>query len=252
MIHTLDRGFTTAIKEPGLAALESYCITRSRSHQVFVRHHKVSQVGTALRYACAKLLEDPTAQPLLDFLAGLSNLKHGNDDDRRLALEQYAALDDTWAFQALRQLRKSTSDPLLAACLDVALDRTRTLRSVWKRKGDLSSEQFGLLQTRFKELTSPKTGPLRLQEARRRLLEHGVLLALLKFSPYVEERATKESVMLILSRREDLQPASRMSPLIRHLKDAWEEDIHLYAFTELNNRISIDEVLRLMGPDPVS
>ena len=63
LIRTPELGYCTAIKEPGLAALESYCLTRSRSHQVFVRHHKVSQVGTALRYASTQLMDTYLLRP---------------------------------------------------------------------------------------------------------------------------------------------------------------------------------------------
>lgn len=128
LIKTPELGYTTAINEPGLAVLESYCLTRSRSHQVFVRHHKVSQVGTALRYACAQLMDTATATPLLEFLAKLKNLI--SDEDRAASLAQYAALDDGWCFQALRSLQKSTTEPLLSACLAVVLDRAPKLRSI--------------------------------------------------------------------------------------------------------------------------
>jgi HD superfamily phosphohydrolase len=247
LVRTPNRGYTTAVKEPGLAALESYCITRSRSNQVFVRHHKVSQVGTALRYSCAQLMNSDAAMPLLNFLAKLKQMT--SDQDRMDALAQYAILDDSWAFQALRNLKKDATDPLLDACLGVALDRARSLRSIWKRKGDLNPEQGGLLSTYFKEFTSPETGTLRLQEARKRLRKHGVLLALFQFKPYVVDRATKQSVMLIQSRGSNLVPASELSPLIRHLQDLWDEDIHLYAFAELSNSISVDEVLQMMSAD---
>jgi hypothetical protein len=92
LIRTPELGYSTAIIEPGLAALESYCLTRSRSHQVFVRHHKVSQVGTALRYASSQLMDVPAAAPLLEFLANLKTV--GSDEERSAALEQYAVLDD--------------------------------------------------------------------------------------------------------------------------------------------------------------
>ena len=92
LIRTPELGYSTAIIEPGLAALESYCLTRSRSHQVFVRHHKVSQVGTALRYASSQLMDAPAAAPLLDFLANLKTVD--SDEERSAALEQYAVLDD--------------------------------------------------------------------------------------------------------------------------------------------------------------
>jgi HD superfamily phosphohydrolase len=247
LVKTPELGYTTAVNEPGLAALESYCLTRSRSHQVFVRHHKVGQVGTALRYACAQLLGQAPAAPLLDILATLKEL--ATDEDRKNALSQYAVLDDGWCFQALRSLQKSTTEPLLSACLAVALDRAPRLRSIWKRKGDLSPEQFTLLRNNIRKLTSPETGRLKLLEARRRLIGRGTLFVLFRFRPYVEDRATKESVMQIRSRGGVLTPASRISALIRHLQDLWSEDIHLYAFADVNNQISIDEVLGLMSAD---
>ena len=192
-------------------------------------------------------MNSDAAMPLLNFLAKLKQMT--SDQDRMDALAQYAILDDSWAFQALRNLKKDATDPLLDACLGVALDRARSLRSIWKRKGDLNPEQGGLLSTYFKEFTSPETGTLRLQEARKRLRKHGVLLALFQFKPYVVDRATKQSVMLIQSRGSNLVPASELSPLIRHLQDLWDEDIHLYAFAELSNSISVDEVLQMMSAD---
>jgi hypothetical protein len=52
--------------------------------------------------------------------------------------------------------------------------------------------------------------------------------------------------MLIRSRNGALVPASKMSPLIRGLKELWDQDIHLYAFAEVGNQITTDDVLRIM------
>lgn len=181
LIRTPERGYTTAINEPGLAALESYCLTRSRSHQVFIRHHKVSQVATALRYASTRLMDTAAAAPLLDFLSKLKNL--ATDQEREAALFQYAVLDDGWWFQALRSLQTSTNETLLSACLAVALDRAPKLRSIWKRKGDLTLDQLTTLREHIKGWTSPETGRVRLQETRRRLMEQGVLVTFFRFRP---------------------------------------------------------------------
>ena len=249
LIKTPELGYMTAINEPGLAALESYCVTRSRSHQVFVRHHKVSQVSTALRYASMRLMDTEAAGPLLGFLSKLKIL--ATDDERKDALNAYAVLDDGWWFQQLRGLQSSTDEPLLSACLDVALDRAPRLKSLWKRKGDLSSHQLTAFKQHIKEWTSPVKGTVRLQETRRRLIEKGVLFAFFQFRPYVEIRDTenRDSVMLIRSRGGHLRSASQMSPLVRHLRELWEEDIHLYAFADENNAITPGELLDLMTSD---
>jgi hypothetical protein len=58
-----------------------------------------------------------------------------------------------------------------------------------------------------------------------------------------------DSVMLIRSRGGHLRSASQMSPLVRHLRELWEEDIHLYAFADENNAITPGELLDLMTSD---
>lgn len=254
LIKTPNRGFTTVIREPGLAALESFCVTRSRSTQVFVRHHKVAQIGAALRYASKQLMNnEELAAPLLGFLAQLMELEDASDETRGKVLGQYATLDDTWAFQALRTLQKSSNEPLLSACLGVTLDRARNLRSIWKRKGDLTPKQFKRLRNLYNEFLFPKTGTLRLQQARKRLLDRKVLMTMFRFRPYAEtpkvKRKRVESVMLIRSSDSQLRPASAMSPLIRHLQDVWNEDIPIYTFAEIENRISTDEILTIMEVD---
>jgi HD superfamily phosphohydrolase len=250
LIKDAELGYITAIKETGLAALESYCLTRSRSHQVFVRHHKVSQVATALKYASAQLMDTELAAPLLDVLNRVGNPK--SNQEREDVLRSFAVLDDSWWFQALRNLQSSAEKPLLRACLAVALDRTPALRSLWKRKGDLTSEQLMRLNRYIKDSTSPDTGKVRWAATRRRLLDEGVLLTSFNFRPYVENRATQQSVMLIQSKDGQVRPASEMSPLIEHLKDLWQQDIHLFAFCETANSISIDQVLDLMEADETS
>lgn len=253
LIKTPELGYMTAVQEPGLAALESYCVTRSRSHQVFVRHHKVSQVATALRYGSMRLMDTSAAAPLLDLLSKLKSL--ASNEDRRSALKAYAELDDSWWLLQLRGLQASASEPLLSACLDLVLDRAPKLKSLWKRKGDLSVDQLAALKQCVQELTSPVAGKkMTLQATRRRLLEHGVLFCFFRFKPYVEIRDTtqKDSVMLVRSKNGELRPAARMSPLIRHLRDLWEEDIHLYAFTDRENAITIDRLVGLMTMDAES
>ena len=109
------------------------------------------------------------AVPLFNFVGTVKELT--TDEARKEALGRYAVLDDGWCFQGLRNLQKTTKTPLLSACLAVALDREPKLKSIWKRKGDLSREQFDTLRERIRELTSTGTGKLRLQEVRRRLID---------------------------------------------------------------------------------
>jgi HD superfamily phosphohydrolase len=235
LVRDPDLGFVSAVKEPGLAALESYCLSRSRSHQVFVRHHKVAQIATALRHCSVDALGHITFKPMLDALESLGR----NDPD---SLTSYAIFDDTWWFQSLRVFRRTSSNLLTNACLDLVLDRQRTLRSVWKRKGDLTPEQRERINSKVDGLFTSADGPIALAQKRRQLLDEGILIAPFKFNPLTRRKPDRESVMLIKSANGTV-PASTVSPLIAHLRDSWEQDIHLYAFVLQDNSATLNEIV---------
>jgi hypothetical protein len=192
-------------------------------------------------------METHAAAPLFSVLSKISSLSL--DDERKEALRVYAELDDGWWFQQLRGLQSSADEPLLSACLNLALDRARSLKSLWKRKGDLSAEQFGALRQIIKDWTSPTTETVPLQEIRRNLMGNGVLFIFFGFRPYdeVRDKGDGDSVMLVQSKDRKVRPVTQLSPLIRYLKEVWEEDIHLYAFADQRNAITIDELLGLMA-----
>lgn len=239
LIRDPDLGFTTAVREKGLAALESYCLSRSRSHQVFVRHHKVAQVAAALRHCSVRAFDDPGARPLIDVLTELGG-KHANGEDLLLRVGKF---DDGWWSGVLRSMQSNPLDELTGACLNLVLDRARTLKSVWKRKGDLTDTQFQKINETTDEFFVARSGAIAAAETRRRLLRKGILLNAFKFKPYARREPDKESVMLIIENNKKTVPASRISPIIRNLYSCWEEDIHAYAFVLNENAISIDEVI---------
>jgi hypothetical protein len=122
------------------------------------------------------------------------------------------------------------------------LDRGRTLRSVWKRKGDLSGEQFAKLNAAVDAFFPGADEKIGLVEKRRKLLDQGILINGFKFKPYLRRQETDASVMLLKSKT-GTQPASQASPLIQHLWDAWQKDIHVYAFVADESNLTLDEVV---------
>ncbi len=239
LIYDPGLGFVTAVKETGLAALESYCLSRSRSNQVFVRHHKVAQASAALRHASVRAFGDIVAAPLVSVIEelGAASLTGKRDLLRKLAL-----FDDTWWVQALRELQKGETDSLTIACLDLTLDRGRTLQSVWKRKGDLNDGQFRAINSRVDDLIAPGSGPIRLAKKRRQLLQMGILIMPFRFRPYARREPDKKSVMMIKG-KDRTEPASVVSALIDDLQDAWDRDIHLYAFIGRDSSLSLNSVI---------
>ena len=240
LIHEPELGYVTAVKEHGLPALESYCLSRSRSNQIFIRHHKVAQTAAALRHASRHLLDGEIGQPFLRVLGklGSDDFRHGGTE----LLDEFSLFDDTWWVQSLRKLQQGTTDSLLRACLDLVLDRGRTLRSLWKRKGDLRQGEFKAINAKVDMLFAAQTGQLEFANKRKQLLERGVLINAFKFRPYLRRQPNGDSLMLIKSRGATY-PASAMSSLIRNMYDAWEGDIHLYAFVERTSSLTTDEVV---------
>jgi len=237
-----DLGFVTAVREPGLAALESYCLARSRSTQVFIRHHKVAQAAAALRFCSTNAFKTAEAEP---FLKVLTELGAGDSEGSENLLREFALYDDSWWIQTLRKLQGREQERLAAAALGLVLDRKQSLRSVWKRKGDLSKGQREQINTKVNSLFASPGGLISVASKRRQLLETGILINAFKFKPYLTRQPTGDSVMLIKAKGRT-EPASAVSPLIRHLWDIWNEDIHLYAFVCAEDSVSIEEVVRLV------
>lgn len=239
LIYDPDLGFVTAVKETGLAALESYCLSRSRSNQVFVRHHKVAQAASALRHASVSAFSHPA---IAEFVGVIEELGAPSLTGKKNLLQKLAPFDDGWWVQSLRQVKKDATDSLTLACLELTLDRKRTLRSVWKRKGDLTDDQSKAINSRTGDLIAPESGTIRLANKRRQLLKEGILIMPFKFKPYARREPDKKSVMMIKS-KDRIDPASTVSSLIDRLQDAWDRDIHLYAFVSTESNLSAKSVI---------
>jgi HD superfamily phosphohydrolase len=240
LVRDPDLGYVTAVKEPGLAALESYCLSRSRSSQIFIRHHKVAQIAASLRHASVRAFAHQASAP---FKNALISLAEGHDGNLPDVLNRFARFDDYWWAQVLRELQSDkTTDALTKACTDLVLDRGRTLKSVWKRKGDLTDDQVRNLNDKTDNLFASTDGPIALADKRRELLRKGILINPFKFKPFVRRDPDNESVMLVTGEKGS-RPASLASPLIANLKNVWEQDIHLYAFVERSSGMTLDDVI---------
>jgi hypothetical protein len=142
-------------------------------------------------------------------------------------LQRFATYDDGWWLQVLR--RTSFEDDALAqACFDLIVSRQPKFVSYWKRKGELTEEQRGVLR-RLAELEDDDS----IGVSRRELESRGVLIAIHKFAPYKilysNDDRSQKSVGVVLTSK-GLRSASELSPLLRALKDSWDDDVKLHAF----------------------
>jgi HD superfamily phosphohydrolase len=246
MSHDEDLGFVTAVDERGFSALESYCLSRSRSNQVLVRHHKSAQLAAALRYASVEALDAASAQIFLQDLATLGESKPLSIENAEALLKRFATYDDPWWTGVLRSIDKENSDELLGLSLGLVLRRQRTFHSLWKRKGDLSDK---LLADLNKQAGLAKSEPERFETSRRELQDkQKTLLVLHTFNPYSMRAGggLRDSILLVKTRN-GLRSASALSPLIRSLDSAWQEDIHLHAFAPMSSTLSAEDLLKALS-----
>lgn len=237
-------GYITAVDERGLMAVESFYISRARSNQVLARHHKSAQLGAALRFASVHALRSTTGS---DFLKELLALKEATSArEASDLLERFSEHDDPWWLQVLRasQAAIPSGDLLLRAATDLVLRRQPRFKSLWKRKGTLTTSEIARMNELLK---SPEYG-VKFQRVRQQLIERGVLLVLHKFRPYgvsLGGDPKRDSIILIKSDRQ-LLPLVQLSPLIRALQDAWDEDIQIHAFAIESATITKDDVLAML------
>jgi uncharacterized protein len=237
MHHDPELGFITAIHERGLVALESFLLSRSRSNLVLVRHHKVAQTAAALRYASTAAFGTDEGQRFLESMAGV--LKHPTTPEEiSKALRAFVQFDDYWWVEVLRSIPRNSS-ALLDACLELVLNRGRTLRSLWKRKGDLSEHvRIDLNETAGRFFA--RSDKIEMSDRRKRLLAQDVLLTTHKFKPYRKRLGIEDSVALVKSDG-SIRPASAMSRIIKGLDQSWEDEIHLHAFGLFASNKTVDQ-----------
>jgi HD superfamily phosphohydrolase len=249
MSYDEDLGFVTAVDERGVSALESYCLSRSRSNQVLVRHHKSAQLAAALRHASVDALDASSAQIFLQDLATLGESKPLSIENAEALLKRFATYDDPWWTEILRSIDKENNDELLSLSLGLVLRRQRTFHSLWKRKGDLSDK---LLADLNKQAGLAKSEPERFETSRRELQDkQKTLLVLHTFKPYsVRAGGGLQDSILLVKTRHGLRPASALSPLIRSLDSAWQEDIHLHAFAPMASALSAEDLLKALSRKP--
>jgi HD superfamily phosphohydrolase len=269
------RTFTTCVRPQGVGALESYLLSRFRSYQYGVRHHKVAQVGVALQFCMFRLLQDVSNHSVQQFIADLSELASidasaGIDPAiRRKLLNSFANYDDNWWMLVMRAaLVAQPDDPWLG----LVCWRTRAVRSLWKRLTD-----FGALLIEL-EASGKDSGVLThgavedplvaiwnwalpnqndadalkpWEEVRNALRKDGTLLVRHYFSPFEVDAKTGKSHLNVCAGDGRLIPVSELSPLIRALGNAWMGDVQVHAFAAAGSSstpiVVLEQLAAVMG-----
>lgn len=159
--------FALAVRPQGVSSLESFLLSRFRSYQYGVKHHKVAQIGAALRFSIERLIEDEGRRgPLREFISDLHFIMSLTNDQtgelsgiERDVFERFATYDETWLMTVMRDYLNglpeeaarpsissetlpatadSPSDPPLHPWLALVCRRAHLPKSLWKRTNDFA------------------------------------------------------------------------------------------------------------------
>jgi HD superfamily phosphohydrolase len=239
-------GLTSAVEERGFSALETFYVSRARSNQFLVRHHKVAQIGAAFRFLSAKAFENPDCAEFLEILASLGSDQDLSDSAARKLLIDIGGFDDAWWTQILKKETEATS-PLLKNCKGLVLSREFTLKSIWKRKGDIPSQSLAHINAYLAQILRGAASEL--ARLRHRLEANDLLISVHRFSPYkIRESSDGESLMHVRLANGQLRSVADHSPLLRSLVTAWNEDIHLHVFGPAIGTPGVSKVINLVLP----
>ncbi len=242
--------FTLALKPLGLAAVETFLLARFRSYQYGVWHHKVAQVGAALRHSIVRILGPVQDERVRAFIADLGTITNGAVSDESDLLNRFALYDDTWWMNIMRQQAQSQADEWL----NLVCWRQSGPRSLWKRPEGFpiaASISATSPDEALKEWNSRLPDPddygaqSNWSKAVSVLQTEGVLVMRHFFAPWKIDRNTKASRLCIQQndRHGTLTAVSQLSPLVRILQDVWKENVQLHAFATQDCTLSAQDVI---------
>lgn len=243
-VTAVDLGgrFATAVDIRGLSAVESFLLGRYRSYQFGVRHHKVAQLGAALRSTSAdRIAAIAQDGPLLTDIGKVAGAvtEETYPDDRADVLRRFAEYDDIWW---LGQLRQALTEDPENEWLGLVCWRRPGVTSYWKRAEDLGSPK----QVRAWNGALDARDEADWFDLASQLKQEGVLIAKHRFSVWAADKGGNSDLCYV--RGPDMKPISTASALIRALPDLWEAEPHLHAFRSSTSKLSKkEEVLERLG-----
>lgn len=256
MVHTPAEGFVLAVDDRGLSAVESFFLSRARSHHAFVRHHKSAQIATAFRYVTARMLQEEASKPFLKDLISIIDARLPSKDEANQLLDRFARYTDGWWLERMADA-EGRGDELYEACRKLVLHRERTLRSVWKREGELPEDLTSRLNEAVLKLSGQKNKEVLRAVSTHLETQDKILLMAHKFKPY-EPNFAKEIVspgdgakryhshLRIQVAKDRFVSATTLSPLMLSLEEDWRRSLHCHLFCLAERVLSAQEGVELL------
>ncbi len=231
VVSTAERDPHLAVRYNGISAVESFLTARYRSYQYAVRHHKVAQIGAALRYCIVTLLKrvdagerDSISDEIGDFVSTLEAIYAHNPEDINaniVTLSKFARYDDIWLMTQLRALDLHKPGKEWAALVCWRQSNPGPY-SLWKRADDFPvGIDIDDLKSFNRGLNSLDDNAWRKcagdVKARQMLVTRHI------FSPLKTD-------IMIVRRDGDLVSIRDIAPSVGGLEESWKSDIQVQVF----------------------
>ncbi|HEX8207464.1 MAG TPA: hypothetical protein VF587_15480 [Solirubrobacteraceae bacterium] len=246
--------FIEAVLPRGQSAVETLLVARSRMYQYGVRHHKVAQIGAALRYEIVEMLRPALLDTgrqrggagLADFVDDVAAVLaadpgHLGADQAGELLARFATYDDVWWMERMRAEAAERPDD---EWLQLVCWRAKGPKSLWKRVFDFPGgpERLYEWNQRLPEIGSQTAGLF--EESIRQLRQDRVLVTRQPFEPWKPDDADPPESRLQFFIDGDLVPVTRVSSLVAALRDVWMHDVQVQAFApNAESAITAEEVV---------
>jgi HD superfamily phosphohydrolase len=259
--HNQNR-YVLAVKSQGMSAAESFFLSRYRSTESGVRHHKVAQIEAALRFSIVEMILDslspnPSARAesiavsIREFIENLSSIVMlrqdvGVEGADPILLDKFATYDEVWWTQLMRQYLGRQED----SWLGLVCWRRRGPRSLWKRAKDFDralreagfdppgSPGVGHVEawnTRLAVFSSKSNGAATVwAELENDLRDQDVLIVRHSFNPFGVDQPTGHIKLYVHDETDILEPTTPLTELsatTRGLQQSWREAVQVHAFT---------------------
>jgi HD superfamily phosphohydrolase len=219
------QAIVTAILPPGVSAAESFFVARFRMYAWAIFHHKIQQAAAGLRVAIEDVLTAGGAE-VDAFLNTITAIAAGGATDTTLVA--FADCDDIWFTGLMRARLRSGVPADIEPWSALFLRRRPGPVSLWKRPSDFPVDDRAAWNRRLPTKDDP--GLLARWDAIvGEFRSEGLLLHRLPFAPWMSDSDGESALHVALG--ETTKPLTRLSPLVRALRAAWDDElqVHIYA-----------------------
>lgn len=219
------QAIVTAILPSGVSAAESFFVARFRMYAWAIFHHKIQQAAAGMRLAIEDVLTAGGAE-IDAFMNTITAIAAGRATDTTLLA--FADCDDVWFTGLMRARLRSGVPADIEPWSALFLRRRPGPVSLWKRPSDFPVDDRAGWNRRLPTRDDPELRA-RWDAIVGEFRSEGLIVHRLPFAPWDADPDGESSLRVALA--DTTKPLTRLSPLVRALKPAWDDElqVHIYA-----------------------